>query len=96
MAEAVVLGPHVLVDLTECATIDSDGLGLLVRAHQEARREDRSLCLVAPSRFVMTVLHTMRLEHVFPVFPTRTAAFRQPPAGAVAPVGRTLIMKAAQ
>ncbi|MEU4366613.1 STAS domain-containing protein [Micromonospora chersina] len=96
LAEALVLGPQVLVDLTECTTIDSEGLGLLVRAHQEARREERALCLVAPSRFVMTVLHTMRLEHVFPVFPTRTAAFRQPAAGVTAPVGQTPIMEAAR
>lgn len=76
LSEAVTLGPQVLVDLGEVATIDSVGLGLLVRAHQDARQEGRALCLVAPSRFVLTVLHTMRLEQVFPVFPTRTAAFR--------------------
>ena len=77
LSEALALGPQVLVDLSEVATIDSVGLGLLVRAHQESRHEGRTLCLVAPSRFVLTVLHTMRLEQVFPVFPTRTAAFRQ-------------------
>ncbi|MDH6462699.1 anti-anti-sigma factor [Micromonospora sp. A200] len=76
LSEALTLSPHVLVDLSEVATIDSVGLGLLVRALQEARQEGRALCLVAPSRFVLTVLHTMRLEHVFPVFATRTAAFQ--------------------
>jgi anti-anti-sigma factor len=77
LSESLVVGSQVLVDLSEVTTIDSVGLGLLVRAHQEARREQRTLCLVAPSRFVLTVLHTMRLEQAFPVFPTRAAAFRQ-------------------
>lgn len=76
LREAVTVGPEMLVDLGDVATIDSTGLGLLVRAHQDARQEGRTLCLVAPSRFVRTVLHTMRLEQVFPVFPTRAAAFR--------------------
>jgi anti-sigma B factor antagonist len=49
--------------------IDSTALGLLVRAHQDAKRYGRFVCLVAPSRFVITVLHTMRLRAVFPDFP---------------------------
>lgn len=76
LAASVTIGGQVLLDLTEVHTIDSVGLGMLVRAHQEARRGGRVLCLVSPSRFVLTVLHTMRLEGVFPVFPTRTAALR--------------------
>ncbi|MEU8262578.1 STAS domain-containing protein [Micromonospora sp. NPDC048999] len=77
LAEAVTLDRQVLVDLAEVRTIDSTGLGLLVRAHQEARQDGKVLCLVAPSRFVRTVLHTMRLDSVFPVIPTRTLAFRR-------------------
>ncbi|MDI5943965.1 STAS domain-containing protein, partial [Micromonospora sp. DH15] len=42
--------------------------GLLVRAHQEARQRGVVLCLAAPSRFVRTVLHTMRLDGLFPTF----------------------------
>ncbi|MEV0430950.1 STAS domain-containing protein [Micromonospora sp. NPDC050495] len=92
LREAFTLGPQVLVDLGDVATIDSTGLGLLVRAHQDARNEGRTLCLVAPSRFIRTVLHTMRLEQVFPIFPTRAAAFRHctravgAPARAASPV----------
>lgn len=63
-----------LVDLTGLEVIDSVGLGLLVRAHQEARRDGRRLCLVAPSRFVLTVLHTMRLDGVFSVVDDRVPA----------------------
>ncbi|SCL53157.1 anti-anti-sigma factor [Micromonospora eburnea] len=88
LAEAVTLGRQVLVDLAEVRTIESVGLGLLVRAHQDARQDGKVLCLVAPSRFVRTVLHTMRLDSVFPVIPTRAAAFRRasrPPMGSTRP-----------
>ncbi|MFU8871664.1 STAS domain-containing protein [Micromonospora sp. SL4-19] len=77
LAESLTTDDQVLVDLGEVSTIDSTGLGLLVRAHQEARQDGKVLCLVAPSRFVRTVLHTMRLDTVFPVIPTRTVAFRR-------------------
>jgi anti-anti-sigma factor len=75
LAEAVVLDDRELVDLTEVEVIDPPGLGLLVRAHRDARQHGRRLCLVAPSRFVLTVLHTMRLDPVFPVFDSRTRAW---------------------
>ncbi|TDC81351.1 anti-sigma factor antagonist [Micromonospora sp. KC606] len=76
LAEAVTVDTRVLVDLGEAPVVDSASLGLLVRAYREARRDGRQLCLVAPSRFVLTVLHTMRLETVFPVFPTHRDAVR--------------------
>ncbi|MFC0033328.1 STAS domain-containing protein [Micromonospora chaiyaphumensis] len=74
LAEAVTVGDRVLVDLSAVEVIDSAGLGLLVRARQETRRDGRRLCLVAPSRFVRTVLHTMRLDGVFAVFDSRAGA----------------------
>ncbi|RKF29188.1 STAS domain-containing protein [Micromonospora globbae] len=76
LREAVDDGDRVLVDLSEVEVIDSVGLGLLVRAHQEARQRGARLCLVAPSRFVLTVLHTMRLDGIFPVVESRAAALR--------------------
>ncbi|MFR9777188.1 STAS domain-containing protein [Micromonospora sp. MS34] len=74
LAETVAVGERELVDLTEVAVIDPTGLGLLVRAHRDARQRGRRLCLVAPSRFVLTVLHTMRLDGLFPIFDSRTRA----------------------
>ncbi|WP_229073597.1 STAS domain-containing protein [Actinoplanes sp. DH11] len=71
-------GRDVLVDLHAVHLIDSAGLGLLVRAHQEAKQHGGRLALVAPSRFVQTVLHTMRLDGVFPLYPDREAALRSP------------------
>ncbi|MGC4897082.1 STAS domain-containing protein [Micromonospora sp. DT31] len=67
LAERSVHGDRELVDLSALEVIDSAGLGLLVRAHQDARRDGRRLCLVSPSRFVLTVLHTMRLDGLFAV-----------------------------
>lgn len=59
---------HVVLDLTHVSTVDATGLGMLVRAHRAVRRHHGLVCLVAPSRFVVTVLHTMHLDRVFPVF----------------------------
>jgi anti-anti-sigma factor len=59
---------HVVLDLADAATVDSTGLGLLVRVRQQARRRHATVCIVAPSRFVVTVLHTMRLDRAFPIF----------------------------
>lgn len=65
---AVEVPGHVVVDLTRVHLIDSTGLGLLVRAHRDARERGVVLCLAAPSRYIRTVLHTMRLDGLFPVF----------------------------
>jgi len=67
---------HIVLDLHAVHLIDSAGLGLLVRAHQEAKHRGGSLCLAAPSRYVLTVLHTMRLDTVFPTYPDEQTAFR--------------------
>lgn len=76
LTAAVSTSRHVVLDLHAAHLIDSAGLGLLVRANQEAKHRGGSLCLVAPSRYVLTVLHTMRLDTVFPTYPDEEAAFR--------------------
>ncbi|MBO4207013.1 STAS domain-containing protein [Micromonospora echinofusca] len=68
------MGGHIVVDLGRVPLIDPTGLGLLVRAHRDARDRGAVLCLAAPSRFVRTVLHTMRLDGAFPIFDSREAA----------------------
>jgi anti-anti-sigma factor len=75
------------MDLTRAATIDSVGLGAVVRARQAARRRGGDLLLAAPSRFVQTVLHTMRLDGAFPTFdsvPQAMSAVRADPRVAAA------------
>ncbi|WP_435869720.1 STAS domain-containing protein [Actinoplanes xinjiangensis] len=71
-------GRDLVIDMRDAGTIDPAGLGLLVRAHRSARQHGATLCLVAPSRFVLTVLHTMRLDGVFPIFPDQRAALSGP------------------
>ncbi|AGL16425.1 STAS domain-containing protein [Actinoplanes sp. N902-109] len=72
---------HVVADLHAVDVVDSAGLGLLVRARQEARRHAATFDLAGPSRFVRTVLHTMRLDGVFRTFPDTAAALRALTAG---------------
>lgn len=62
--------PRVIVDLTRAGAIDSVGLSALVRTRQAARRRGGDVLLAGPSRFIRTVLHTMRLDAAFPVFDT--------------------------
>jgi anti-anti-sigma factor len=90
------VGGHVVVDLSRVHIIDSTGLGLLVRAHRDARERGVTLCLAAPSRFIRTVLHTMRLDGAFPIFDSRREALAQlsgpgdriPPEGQAVAVAR--------
>ncbi|MEU4420259.1 STAS domain-containing protein [Actinoplanes sp. NPDC024001] len=68
--EAVRRRPYVIVDLNAAGTIDSLCLGALVWGRSRARRAGGDLLLVAPSRFVQTVLRGMRLDTAFRVFAT--------------------------
>lgn len=68
LAWAVDRHEHVVLDLDGAPTLDSAGLSVLIRAHRRARQRGGLLCLVAPSRFVITVLHTMHVDGVFPIF----------------------------
>lgn len=65
---------RVLLDMCAAEVIDSAGLGLIVRARQDAKQHGGTLALAAPSRYVLTVLHTMRLDGVFDVYANRDAA----------------------
>jgi anti-sigma B factor antagonist len=74
LADAIDAYGHVVLDLTDVATLDSAGLSALVRAHQKARSAGSELCLAAPSRWVLTVLHTMKVDGLFPIFDDADAA----------------------
>lgn len=66
----------VVVDLAGSPRVDPAGLGVLIRAHGRAKHRDGVICLVAPSRFVLTVLHTMHVDGVFPIFDDCVTALR--------------------
>jgi anti-sigma B factor antagonist len=65
LEQALEAHRHVVMDMHAAEVIDSAGLGMLVRVHQHAKQRSGTLTLAAPSRYVRTVLHTMRLEGVF-------------------------------
>ncbi|SCL44240.1 anti-anti-sigma factor [Micromonospora citrea] len=85
LRHAADMGGHVVVDLSRVHVIDSTGLGVLVRAHRDARDRGVTLCLAAPSGFVRTVLHTMRLDAALPVFDSRDDALARLTAARPAP-----------
>ncbi|WP_306208633.1 STAS domain-containing protein [Actinoplanes sp. RD1] len=60
--------PRLVVDLAGVPTVDTTALGVLVRAHRAARRHEGVVCLAGASRFVITVLHTMHVDGLFPLF----------------------------
>ena len=66
----------VVVDLAGSPRVDPAGLGVLIRAHGRSRQRGGVLCLVQPSRFVLTVLHTMHVDGVFPIFDDCVTALR--------------------
>lgn len=68
---------HVLMDLHATEMIDSAGLGMLVRARQHARAHGSGLVLAAPSRYVRTVLHTMKLDAAFAIFDDTESALAE-------------------
>jgi anti-anti-sigma factor len=74
LTDALRHGSHVVVDLRHARTMDPAGLAVLVRGHREARQRGGMVCLASASRFVVTALHTMCLERVFPIFPDRDTA----------------------
>ncbi|MEV4536585.1 STAS domain-containing protein [Asanoa sp. NPDC049518] len=71
---AIGAGQPVVLDLDGVNLVDAAALGVMVRARQTAKQLEVPLCLAAPSRFLLTVLHTMRLRRAFPIFASRAAA----------------------
>ncbi|MEO3748529.1 STAS domain-containing protein [Plantactinospora sp. B5E13] len=81
---------RVVLDLADVGLIDSAGLGALVRAHRALDRGGVTLCLAAPSWYLVAVLHTMGLGGAFGTYadsgglprgqPTRPPGARAPTA----------------
>ena len=67
---------NLVLDLADVKFIDSTGLSALVRAHQAAKRNGGQVVLATPSRFLLTILRTLRLEPVFPTFASPDAAVK--------------------
>lgn len=65
---------RLVLDLTELATMDSSGIGLLSRFLTSAKQKGGSVKLVNPSKFVTQTLKLVGLYGLFEVFPDVQAA----------------------
>ena len=55
---------HVMLNMTDVTYIDSAGLGALVGVSLSARHQGRVITLVNPSKRLLELLATARLQHV--------------------------------
>ena len=73
--EAVAAGSYKLVvNLAEVPTIDSSGIGLLVKAMASAKQRGGTLKLVNPSKFAIQVLRLVGVLNLFEVFDDENSA----------------------
>jgi anti-sigma B factor antagonist len=63
-----------VVNLAEVPTIDSSGIGLLVKAMASAKQRGGTLKLVNPSKFAIQVLRLVGVLNLFEVFDDENAA----------------------
>jgi anti-sigma B factor antagonist len=67
-------GHTVVVDLDSAGSLDANGLGVLVAALGRATRHGGDLALVGNNPDLLATLSACRLDRVFTIYPTRTAA----------------------
>jgi len=59
--------PQIVVNLTEVNSMDSSGIGALVRAQTSAKQQGGSIKLVNPSKLVVQTLKLVGLLNIFEV-----------------------------
>lgn len=67
-------GPKVIVNMTEVNSMDSSGIGALVRSQTAAKQHGGAIKLVNPSKLVVQTLNFVGLLNVFEVHPDDTSA----------------------
>lgn len=73
--EAVAAGnSKLVVNLAEVPSIDSSGIGLLVKAMASAKQRGGTLKLVNPNKFAIQVLRLVGVLNLFEVFDDENAA----------------------
>jgi len=58
----------IVLDLEEVPTMDSSGIGILVRALTAAKKLGGSIKLLKPSKFVLQTLKMVALQKLFEIF----------------------------
>lgn len=66
----------IIVDLAGVSTIDSTGLNLLIRAHEQCALRRANMAVVFTSQNLQRVFSVLSLENLFQIFPTVDAAIR--------------------
>jgi len=75
LLDARVAGVHdIIVDLTEVSFLDSQGLAVILFAHQRQRSVGGRLVLRDPSRDTQRLLHVTNLDNVIEVEETSAAS----------------------
>ena len=64
----------VMVDLTGCSFMDSNGLHLLTRTRRRLDRSGGRLAVVSANPSVLRVFEITRLDQLFAIYPSRAAA----------------------
>ena len=61
---------HVFVDLSEVTFIASDGLGVLIMSHTEARDAGKVFDLIHPQPHIVGLLRKTQLTRLFKIYPS--------------------------
>jgi anti-sigma B factor antagonist len=73
--EAMRAGGHkIIVNLTDCNSMDSSGIGALVRCQTSAKQQGGAIKLVNPSKLIVQTLRFVGLLNVFEVHADDNAA----------------------
>ena len=66
--------PTVILDLTDVPYMDSSGLGSLVSAYVSGHKSGRRMALTGLNARIINLLQITRMEQLFLIFPTLSAA----------------------
>ncbi|HLJ62078.1 MAG TPA: anti-sigma factor antagonist [bacterium] len=66
----------VVVDLAETSYMDSTGLNMLVRVHEQAARRHTTMAVVVTSRSLSRIFSVLSLQNVFRIFQSVDAALQ--------------------
>lgn len=66
----------IIVDLTGVSNIDSTGLNVLIRMHEQCALRKVNMAVVYTSQTLRRIFSVLSLENVFRIFPTVDAALR--------------------
>ena len=74
LTEAVSLGRHIIVDLSDVSFIDSTGFRELLIHRRVCRENDRLMVLVNPPEQVLHVIDTLNFFQMIPVYKSMETA----------------------